>query len=167
MNMKIPLLRKVNEFNKKLLDSLQKLKSDGFELLVENMPSCPWYFGGQWYHSNFMNADEIIEFSTKTGYGITLDVSHAALYCNYHKKDLEEQIKKIIPVTKYIHIADAAKSNGEGLQIGDGTIDFETILPHLVKTDLWCLVEIWQGHKFGGEKFIEAIKKLKAINKDF
>lgn len=167
MNMKEPLLEKVEQLNINLLDSLHKLHTSGFELLIENMPSCPWYFGGQWYHSNFMDADEIAEFSKKTGYSIILDLSHAALYCNYYKKNLETYINKVISVTKYIHIADAARSNGEGLQIGDGTIDFETILPHLVKTDLWFLVEIWQGHKFGGEKFIEAIKKLKNIHPNF
>lgn len=167
MNMKEPLFEKVKQLNKNLLDSLHKLDADGFELLVENMPSFPWYFGGQWFQTNFMDADEIAEFSKRTGYGVTLDISHAALYCNFYKKNLETYLKKIIPVTKYIHIADAAKSNGEGLQIGDGTVDFERILPYLVETNLWFLAEIWQGHKFGGEGFIKAIESLKSINQDF
>lgn len=166
MSMDEPITNKGAVY-KNLYDSLSKLNSHGFELLIENMPACPWYFGGQWFHSIFMDADEIVEFSKKSDYGITFDLSHAALYCNYYKKDLEGYTKTIMPVTKYIHISDAANYNGEGLQIGQGSINFELILKYLIKTDLWFLMEIWQGHKFGGEGFMKAIANLKAINKDF
>ncbi|MEK7151134.1 MAG: N-acetylneuraminate synthase family protein [Patescibacteria group bacterium] len=167
MNMESALLDKIPELNKNLLRSLKKLKSQGFELLPENMPGLAWYFGGQWHQASFMDADEIVKFSKKTGYGITFDTSHAALYCNLYGKNLEEYTKKILPVVKYIHISDGAKFNGEGLQIGDGSIDFKRILAHLVKSDLWFLPEIWQGHKFGGESFIKAIKNLKSIDSNF
>ncbi len=167
MNMESALLDKILQLNKNLLESLKKLRGDGFELLVENMPGLAWYFGGQWYQASFMDADEIVRFSKKTGYGITFDTSHAALYCNLYGKNLEEYTQKILPVTKYIHISDGAKFNGEGLQIGDGSVDFKKILTHLTKTDLWFLPEIWQGHNFGGEGFVRAIKNLKSINPDF
>ncbi len=167
MNMERALLDKIPQLNKNLLDSLKKLQSDGFELLVENMPGLAWYFGGQWHQASFMDPDEIVKFSKKTGYKVTFDTSHAALYCNLYGKNLEEYTKKILPVTKYIHISDGANFNGEGLQIGDGSIDFKSILAHLVKTDLWFLAEIWQGHKFGGDGFLKAIKKLKSINHEF
>lgn len=160
------LVEKSKSLNHNLLDSLSKLDSDGFELLVENMPPLPWYFGGQWYQSSFIDVDEIVEFSKTSGCGIVFDVSHAALYCNFYQKDLEKFVQKILPVTKYLHIADAAKFNGEGLQIGDGSIDFEKILGYLVKTDLWFLMEVWQGHKFMGVGFIESIQGLKKINKE-
>ncbi len=153
--------------NKNFLDSLSKLKCDGFEPLVENMPAWAWFFGGQWYSQSFMDSKEIADFSKKTGYGVVFDTSHAALYCNYSKKDLLQYARNILPMTKYIHISDAAKYNGEGLQIGDGTIDFKNLMKILVKTDNWFLPEIWQGHKFGGEGFVKAIKKLKNINNDF
>ncbi len=167
MNMKSAPLNKIPQLNKNLLDSLKKLRGEGFELLIENMPGLAWYFGGQWYQTSFMDADEIVKFSRKTGFGITFDTSHAALYCNLYGKNLEEYTKKILPVVKYIHISDGAKFNGEGLQIGDGSIDFKRILAHLVKMDLWFLPEIWQGHKFGGEGFVRAIKNLKSINPNF
>lgn len=161
------LLKEIPELNRNLLDSLNKLDANGCELLVENMPSCPWILGGQWYHSSFMDAEEIVAFSKETGYGIVFDTSHAALFCNYYQKNLEQFVKTILPVTKYIHISDAAGFNGEGLKIGDGAIDFKSILSLLVKTDLWFLPEIWQGHKFGGEDFISAVRALKNINQDF
>ncbi|MBI4160777.1 MAG: N-acetylneuraminate synthase family protein [Candidatus Yanofskybacteria bacterium] len=165
MNRDAALLDKITKLNSNLADSLSKLNGEGFELLVENMPGHPWFFGGQWYHGSFMDADEIVRFSRKTGYGITFDTSHAALYCNLYRKDLGEFTKKIIPVTKYIHISDAAKTNGEGLQIGDGNVDFKPILANIEKKNIWILPEIWQGHKFGGHRFIEALSKLKEINK--
>ncbi len=167
MNMEHALLDKIPQLNKNLLDSLKKLKSSGFELLVENMPGLAWYFGGQWYQASFMDADEIVTFCKKNGYGSTFDTSHAALFCNLYGKNFEEYTKKILQVAKYVHISDGAKFNGEGLQIGDGSIDFKKILAHLVKTDLWFLPEIWQGHKFGGEGYLKAIRSLKSIDPNF
>jgi len=167
MSMEKPLLKHIDALNENLLDSLKQLNADGFEVLVENMPPCPWYFGGQWWHASFMDAGEIADFSRRSGYGIVFDTSHAGLFCNFAKKDLEDFAKIILPVTKYLHVSDAAGFNGEGLQIGDGSIDFKRVLPHLVASDLWCLPEIWQGHKFGGEGFITAVQRLKNLNADF
>ncbi len=166
MAMDKPLREHIDTLNKNLADSLSKLDAEGFEILLENMPGCPWYFGGQWYHANFMDAAEIAAFSKKNGYGIVFDTSHAALYCNYYKKDLNEFARTILPVTKYVHISDAAKFNGEGLQIGDGSIDFDALLEQLVKKDVWFLPEIWQGHKFGGEGFVKAVHNLIKIRPD-
>lgn len=167
MNMDAPLLRDVDRLYDKLLQSLRELNAEGFELLVENMPACPWYFGGQWFHASFMDAGEIADFSRRSGFGIVFDTSHAGLYCNYYKKDMQEYAEKILPVTKYIHVSDAAGFGGEGLQIGDGSIDFKKLLPRLIESDFWILPEIWQGHKFGGEGFLKAVESLKNIHPDF
>lgn len=167
MDMVEPLSGHIAALNANLLDSLRSLEADGFELLIENMPPCPWYFGGQWYHSSMMRAEEIAAFSRETGFGVCFDVSHAALYCNVAGVSLDLYTKTILPVAKYVQIADAAKSNGEGIKIGDGTVQFRPILDQIVPTDLWVLPEIWQGHKFGGEDFIGAIRNLKLIHPDF
>jgi N-acetylneuraminate synthase len=164
MNMEYPLMEHKDKLYANLLDSLKQLNDEGLELLVENMPGSPWYFGGQWHHASFMDADEIVKFSKETGYGIVFDTSHAALYCNQYKKDFSKYVETIMPVVKYLHISDGARYNGEGLQIGDGTIDFKMLLEHVVKTNLWVLPEIWQGHKFGGEGFRIAMRSLKRIN---
>lgn len=167
MHMERPLAGEIAQLNKNLRASLDALNAKGFELLVENMPGSPWYFGGMWHHANFMDAKEIVEFSKKTGYGIVFDTSHAALYCNRYGIDFEEYVKTILPVTKYLHISDAAGWGGEGMQIGRGTIDFKMLLKHVVKTKLWVLPEIWQGHKFGGEGFLIAMRALKTIDPRF
>ena len=146
------------------MQSLQSIKADGFELLLENMPPFPWFFGGQWFSGFFGDSKEIAAFSKKTGYGVVFDTSHASLYCNHTGKDFEEYVQEILPVVKYVQIADAAGVNGEGLGIGDGTVDFKMLLKYLVKTDLWILPEVWQGHKFSGEGFLVAMEKLKKID---
>lgn len=163
MNMHFPKMEDIKQLNENFADSLGRLDADGFELLVENMPGCAWCFGGQWYHTNFMDAEEITRFSKKYGYGVVFDTSHAALYCNQYGKDILEYAKTILPVTKYLHISDAARINGEGLQIGDGSIPWKPLLALFAKTDLWMVPEIWQGHKFGGEGFMRAVKNLKDI----
>lgn len=166
MNMTERLTPHIDRLNENLADSLSRLDTSGFRLLVENMPPFPWYFGGQWMHSSFMDAEEIVAWSRQTGYGITFDTSHAALWCNFSGKSLDAYTDTILPITGYLHVSDAARLNGEGLKIGDGTIDFRSLLPRLTATNLWLLPEIWQGHKFGGEDFIHAVRSLKLINPD-
>ena len=165
-NMNNSLADKKEELESNLHNSLQKLKADGFELLLENMPPFPWFFGGQWFAGFCMDSKEIADFSRRTGFGIAFDTSHAALYCNHAGKDFEEYVREILPVVRYVQIGDAAGLNGEGLGIGDGTVDFRMLLNYLVKTNLWILPEVWQGHKFSGEGFLVAMEKLKAIHPD-
>lgn len=144
-----------------LSSSIQKLDDPDIELLVENMPPLPWYFGGQWVHNIFMDADEIVDFCVKNEAKIVYDISHAQLYCNYVKANIEEYTKKLLPFIRHVHIADAAGWDGEGLQIGEGQVDFKKIMGILKDLDVIFIPEIWQGHKFGGEGFIKAIDRLK------
>lgn len=167
MDIREPRMDLIEIHNKNFLSSLKQLNADGFELLLENMPTCAWYFGGQQYQSNFMDAQEIVDFVTTHGYGVTFDTSHAGLYCNYFKKNLLDYAETILPVTRYFHISDATRLNGEGLQIGDGTIDFYSLLKKMEINPSWYLPEIWQGHKFGGEGYLKAVKKLREFNSNF
>ena len=166
-SMSRPLFDQADDLYSQLEKSLGEIDFSGFDPLVENMPGLPWFFGGQWYGSIFMDSAEIVDFSKRTGYGIVFDTSHAGLYCNLYHQDLYDYAQKIKPVTKYIHIADASGSNGEGLQIGDGSINFEKLLNILLPTDLWFLPEVWQGHKFNGEGFLRAIHRLKKYHSLF
>jgi sialic acid synthase SpsE/sugar phosphate isomerase/epimerase len=148
-------------FYKILSRSFQKLKDQDVEILIENMPPLPWYFGGQWVHNIFMDADEIIDFCRKNEANIVYDTSHAQLYCNYKKIDMIRYTEKLLPFIKHVHIADAAGWDGEGLQIGDGEVDFKKVINIIKDLDVVFVPEIWQGHKFGGEGFIKAMDKLK------
>ncbi len=47
--------------------SVNELDYAGVELLLENLPPHPWYFGGQWLTNAFMDAYEIRDFIASHG----------------------------------------------------------------------------------------------------
>ena len=72
-------------------------------------------------------------------------------------------MERLLPLARYIHASDAVGVDGEGLQVGEGTIDFRPLAPFVRNTDLTVTTEIWQGHKYGGEGFYTAIDRLAKI----
>lgn len=150
----------VPAMNAALEKSIRELDDDGVQCLLENMPPLPWIYGGQQYHNNFMRADEIAEFCERTGTKICYDTSHAKLWCNYTDKDLVKHARQLRPYIEYLHVADAAGVDGEGLQIGDGEIDFEAIGHVFDGYEGPIITEIWRGHERNGEGFKKAAERL-------
>jgi len=157
---------KVVEFYQILKDSLQRLDAEGVEITPQSMPPFPWHFGGQQFHNLFMDAESIVGFCSSTNMRICLDTSHSKLACNFMKKSFTEFTKKVAPFVAHMHIADAKGVDGEGLQIGDGEIDWlafieviDTIIPEAT-----FIPEIWQGHKNGGEGAWKALEILSKHN---
>jgi len=145
-------------------ECLAKLDREGVELIPQTMPPFPWHFGGQSYHNLFMDPDEIVAFCKKNGMRICFDVSHSQLACNHFGLSMNEFCRKVGPYTAHLHIVDAKGIDGEGLQIGEGTMDFMALGQAL---DAYCpdasfVPEIWQGHKDGGAGFWFALDKLEA-----
>lgn len=142
--------------------SLSQLDLDGVEIIPQTMAPFPWHFGGQRYQNLFVHADECVEWCEKLNLRMCFDISHSKLMCNHFDIDFYDFAKKIAPLTAHLHLGDARGVNGEGLQIGDGDIDFEKLGDIL---DQYCpeasfIPEIWQGHKNGGEGFWIALEKL-------
>ncbi len=140
---------------------LKKLDTTGIELLLENLPPFPWYKGGAWFSNTFMDADEILAFAKKHGYSLCYDSSHAQLYCTHAKKDPVEFFKTLKPRVMHIHISDGIGTDGEGVQIGDGDVMWKTLMPEILKANVSMAPEIWMGHRYNGEGFITALKRLK------
>lgn len=162
MSLNTPLDKEI--LQKGLIKSLSELETKGAEILLENLPPYPWYFGGQWKGNYFMNAETIRAFCEKTGYGICFDLSHAVLYCNAKEKDIVDYIRIVKPYIRHIHFADAYGLDGEGVQIGEGDIDFNSVMP-LFSDYLGSWVpEIWRGHLQNGKGFIDALIKLKEFD---
>jgi N-acetylneuraminate synthase len=67
--------------------------------------------------------------------------------------------------TAHLHLGDAAGVDQEGLQIGEGEIDFRTLAKQLsrVAPDASFISEIWQGHENNGEGFWIGLDKLKKL----
>jgi sialic acid synthase SpsE/sugar phosphate isomerase/epimerase len=145
-----------------LAESLKQIDAEGVELIPQSMPPFPWHFGGQQYHNLFVSAEDIVKFCKDQNMRICLDVSHSKLACNYYNWDFVDFIERTAPYSPHHHIADADGSDGEGLQIGDGIIDFEIMneqLSRLSPLSTW-IPEIWQGHKNNGEGFWVALERL-------
>jgi sialic acid synthase SpsE/sugar phosphate isomerase/epimerase len=145
--------------------SVEMLDTDGVELLLENLPPHPWYFGGQWLTNAFMDAYEIRDFIRPLGLNICFDTSHAKLFCTWAHKNFYEQVEVLMPYIRHLHLADGSGLDGEGLQIGEGTIDwvhfFKVIGAGRIDGYHGTMIpEIWRGHQRGGEGFLIAIQRL-------
>ena len=142
--------------------SLSELDLNGVELIPQTMAPFPWHFGGQRYQNLFVHAKEIIEWCEKLNLRMCFDISHSRLMCNHFGVDFYDFCEKIAPLTAHLHLGDASGVNGEGLQIGEGDIDFGLLAGVLNKKcpEASFIPEIWQGHKNDGEGFWIALERL-------
>ena len=147
---------------KRFGDSLSKLDLAGVELIPQTMAPFPWHFGGQRYQNLFLKPEEIIFWCKTLGIRICLDISHSKLTCNHFGIDFYDFIKQVSPYTAHIHVGDARGVNGEGLQIGEGEIDFQRFANIFNKHNQFAgfIPEIWQGHKDMGFGFWQALDRL-------
>jgi N-acetylneuraminate synthase len=145
---------------RRALEAFGRLDPRGLTLLPENLPPRPWYLGGQWFQNVFIGPEEMIEFCRELDLGMTLDLSHAQLYCNVYRQSLRDYVDRCLPYTDHLHIADASGIDGEGIQIGEGVINWDTILHLLSREDFTWVPEIWSGHLHDGAGFVEAINRL-------
>lgn len=143
-------------------ESLASLDTDGVELIAQTMPPYPWHFGGQSHHNLFIDPQEIAAFCGRNAMRICFDVSHSQLACNAFGWSMQEFCTIVGPHTAHLHIVDAKGVDGEGLQIGGGTIDFAMLGEVLndVCPDASFVPEVWQGHKDGGAGFWYALDQL-------
>lgn len=158
--MSLQPIRNISSLMNTLEDSLSKLRFGDTEFVPENLPPRPWYFGGQWISNVFVAAEEFKDFCKSYGCGMCLDLSHAAMYCNLHNKDLYEYIRIVKPHVRQLHVSDAVGIDGEGLQIGEGQINFDKVFEILKNYDGGIIPEIWRGHQKDGEGFLVALQRL-------
>lgn len=148
---------------KSLVDTITGLKSyadDRVELLLENMP---YYYRnqGELWHSCLFNWPQDIQgILEQTGLHMCLDICHAKLFCNVTGLPFNQVIKTLLPYARHIHISDAAGDAGEGLQIGDGGIDWGRLLELTKGYDLVAVPEIDNGYLDGGKGFRIALERL-------
>ena len=155
----------LDSYYERFEESLNLLNMDGVELIPQTMAPFPWHFGGQRYQNLFVHADDCRYCCEKLNLRMCFDISHSQLTCNHFGFDFYKFAEKIAPITGHLHLGDAKGVNGEGLQIGEGDIDFKRLANIL---DKYCpnasfIPEIWQGHKNGGEGFWVALERLEEI----
>jgi N-acetylneuraminate synthase len=81
---------------------------------------------------------------------------------NYNSNSLEEGMRVLQPHVGHLHIADALGVSGEGIQIGEGNVDFDAVREIFLssKSGPTWIPEIWQGHLGGGGGYAEALRRL-------
>jgi len=155
----------LDSYYQRFADSLSLLDMEGVELIPQTMAPFPWHFGGQRYQNLFVHADECRYWCEKLNLRMCFDVSHSRLMSNHFGVDFYEFAEKIAPITGHLHLGDALGVNGEGLQIGEGDIDFKRLVDILDKhcPEASFIPEIWQGHKNDGEGFWIALDRLQGL----
>lgn len=146
-----------------LIESMQELSDHNagrVDLLLENMPGIYWNDGSQWTANVFNDWKQIRDILKEIDMGMCLDVCHARLFCTSKGIDFISYIKVLKPFVRHIHIADALGDAGEGIQIGDGELDFKAVLSSLKGLDVIAVPEILNGHKDGGAGFKIARNRL-------
>ena len=145
-----------------IAEALASLDADGVEIIPQTMPPYPWHFGGQRYHNLFVTSDEIVDFCSQHGMRTCLDISHSALAATHKRESFKTFLEKVAPFTRHLHIVDAEGEDGEGLQIGEGSIDFAMVAEVLDRAapEASFIPEIWQGHKDDGAGFWTALDRL-------
>jgi sialic acid synthase SpsE/sugar phosphate isomerase/epimerase len=158
-------LNVLDSYYERFAISLDELDLDGVELIPQTMAPFPWHFGGQRYQNIFVKIDEIVKWCSRLNLRMCFDISHTQLTCNHFGLDFYDFAEKIAPFTAHLHLGDAKGLNGEGLQVGDGDIDFLRLGKILGDgcPEASFIPEIWQGHKNGGEGFWIALNRLEGL----
>jgi N-acetylneuraminate synthase len=145
-----------------LSESLSALRDPAVQIWPQTMPPFPWHLGGQRFHNLFVASSEIVELCRALGVRVCLDTSHSMLACNHLKSSFDHFLQEVAPLTAHVHMADARGVDGEGLQIGEGAIDFGTVFRILdsLAPGIGFIPEIWQGHENTGEGFWRALDRL-------
>lgn len=152
----------LGDLYKRVQDSLAKLNMKGTEIIAQTLPPFPWYLGGQLYCNLFVDPEDTVEFCETSGVRLCFDVAHSKLAMNYRKRSFSDYIEQVAPYTAHLHIVDAEGVDGEGLQVGEGEIDFFNLANILKKkaVNAGFIPEIWQGHKNNGEGFWLGLERL-------
>ncbi len=155
-------ISKRQELYDRISDSLSQLDCSGVELLAQTLPPFPWYRGGQLFCNLFVDPEDTAQFAIENDIGLCLDVAHSQLAANHRGRRLAEWVDILAPSISHLHLVDATGVDGEGIQIGEGDVDWpylahqlDVSLPHAS-----FIPEIWQGHVNDGQGFWIGLERL-------
>jgi hypothetical protein len=76
-----------------------------------------------------------------------------------------DAVEVLAPWASHLHLVDAVGDDGEGLQIGEGDIDWAVLCEQLnrLAPGVPFIPEIWQGHVGGGQGFWTALDRLEPL----
>ena len=146
-------------------ESCAQVNFGSTELIPQNMAPFPWHFGGQRYQNIFMMPNELVEQSKALGIRLCLDLSHLQMTCNHFGIDFQKALQDLLPHTAHLHIADASGTNGEGVVMGTGDVNWPQSWKKIIQYPAVSFIpEVWQGHKDHGAGFWAGLDLLAKLD---
>lgn len=141
---------------------LARVDDSGVRLCAQTLPPYPWYMGGQLFCNLFVDPRDTAAFAERYDRRLCFDVSHSKLAANYLGMSFSEATDLLAPHSEHLHLVDATGVDGEGVQVGDGEIDWQLLAQQLdaQAPGASFIPEIWQGHVNDGEGFWIALERL-------
>nr|WP_244964271.1 N-acetylneuraminate synthase family protein [Pseudoclavibacter helvolus] len=142
--------------------ALARLDAEGVQIGAQTLPPFPWFMGGQQFCNLFVDPRDTAEFCERTGTKLTFDVSHSKLAANFVGVPFSELTDLLAPHSIHLHLVDAKGVDGEGVQVGEGEIDWPLLAGQLNEytPNAPFIPEIWQGHINNGQGFWTALDRL-------
>ena len=146
----------------RIAEALLRADTSGLTVLAQTLPPFPWHFGGRRFGNLFVDPVETAWFAEHFDVRLCLDVSHTYLATNHLRTSFREAVEILAPHSRLFHLSDAAGFDGEGLQVGEGEIDFQDLANLLNENSpgIGFVPEPWQGHIDSGEGFRRALRRL-------
>ena len=72
-----------------------------------------------------------------------------------------EYARQVKPFVSHLHISDATGIGGEGVQIHEGEVDFNSVFMELADCNCSWVTEIWAGHTNNGQGVYDSMLELK------
>ena len=143
-------------------EALKHLNTSGVRLSAQTLPPYPWLMGGQQFHNLFLDPKDTADFSDTYDTELCLDISHTMLAANFLKMPLSEAVELLAPRSNHLHLVDGVGVDGEGVQVGEGDVDWAALGKQLRELNPTAsfIPEIWQGHVNNGEGFFTALDRL-------
>lgn len=148
----------------RIASGLKRLDMADVRVTAQTLPPFPWLMGGQQHHNLFLDPKDTAEFAKTYDTKLTLDVSHSKLAANFLHMSFADLVEQLAPYTEHLHLVDATGVDGEGVQVGDGEVDWKVLAEQLdrLAPNASFIPEIWQGHVNNGEGFWTALDRLEA-----
>ena len=164
MDAPLPLERR-DVLYQRYVESCAQIDFGSTELIPQNMAPFPWHFGGQRHQNIFMMPDELVAKAEALKLRYCIDLSHLQMTCNHFELDFQQALQSLLPHAAHLHVGDAKGSNGEGVLMGTGDIDWPAAWRKICAyPDLSFIPEVWQGHKDHGAGFWTALEFLSALH---
>ncbi len=142
-------------------EACRKVDFAGTELIPQNMAPFPWHFGGQRHQNIFMMPEELATQAREHSLRLCLDLSHLQMTCFHFGLDFQQALALLLPHSAHLHVADAKGTNGEGVLMGTGDIDWPATWAQIrQRPQVSFIPEVWQGHKDHGAGFWSALQFL-------